>query len=585
MLDGRIYRAGLILAALALVVLGFSLRSGQPALTPTLAPEAFSAQDVSSTISALATAAPDPAPGSQSDDDMATYVNAAFSADRLNPRITTFDGRTVAGTRPLEDVVGSWPGMKSGSIVIVASRDMPGAAGLSGTATLLELGHDLQGETLNRTVVLASTSGTEGLSGAIHVASQLAGPVDAVIVLGDVGGTQVHQPVVDPWSTNELLAPPQLVRTLQATLATQQAPGAGNASLAAQFSHLAFPFTLGQQAPFNADGIPAVQLSLSGERAPASSDPISLTTLQSTGRAVLQTISAIDSGPAVPAPAPYLTLSGQTVPRWAISLFVLALLAPVALTTVDGVARARRRGHLIWRSLVVVIAGAAPFVAAIVVVLAARLFGLVSIAPPGPVAAGAVPVTGSGIAVLAVAGLAALAAAAGVVTLWRRLPAHGVRARSRAARSGHARDGTVAALLVAGCLVTLAIWRSNPYAALLLMPSLHLWLLAPRGDVPLPRAARVGLLVLGLVPVGLIVLYYAETLGYGPGALLWEATLLLAGHAVSLVAALEWSLAFGCIVTAVTLALLPRVRPGGLTPTPTAAPAPAPPPAIPSGVR
>ena len=46
MLDPRIYRTGLIVAALALVVLAFSLQNQQTALNPTLAPEAFNGQNV-----------------------------------------------------------------------------------------------------------------------------------------------------------------------------------------------------------------------------------------------------------------------------------------------------------------------------------------------------------------------------------------------------------------------------------------------------------------------------------------------------------------------------------------------------------
>ena len=44
----------------------------------------------------------------------------------------------------------------------------------------------------------------------------------------------------------------------------------------------------------------------------------------------------------------------------------------------------------------------------------------------------------------------------------------------------------------------------------------------------------------------LVVLYYANRFGYGPVDALWEAVLLLAGHAVSLLAVLEWSVMLGC---------------------------------------
>ena len=64
MLDGRIYRTGLIVAALALVVLGFSLRNQQSALSPTLSPAVFSGQNVFSEMKSIAKNEPDRRPGS-----------------------------------------------------------------------------------------------------------------------------------------------------------------------------------------------------------------------------------------------------------------------------------------------------------------------------------------------------------------------------------------------------------------------------------------------------------------------------------------------------------------------------------------
>jgi hypothetical protein len=351
------------------------------------------------------------------------------------------------------------------------------------------------------------------------------------------------------------VAPPALRNTVAAALKGQTALTAGFTTLGGQFAHLAFPFTLGQQAPFGADGMPAVELSLSGERGPASDATVGgAEQMTQIGRAVLQTVSALDSGPTVPAPSAYLLLAGKVIPGWAVSLFVLALLAPVAMTTVDGVARARRRGHAVWRSLALVLTAAIPFALAVGVVLIARLIGAIAIAPPGPVAPGAVPLRGSGTAVLALAGLAMTVSVVGVVSLARRLPTQRREVRARSAQPSS--DGAVAGLLVVMCAVTFVIWLANPFAALLLVPALHLWLWAVSGDLRVPAAARIALVLVGLAPVVLVVLYYANQLGYGPVAAVWEAALLLAGHAVSLVAALEWSIVLGCLVSAVTLSLL-----------------------------
>jgi len=54
----------------------------------------------------------------------------------------------------------------------------------------------------------------------------------------------------------------------------------------------------------------------------------------------------------------------------------------------------------------------------------------------------------------------------------------------------------------------------------------------------------------------LVILYYAHGLGYGPMAVIWQAALLLAGHGVSLLAAVEWSVVLGCLFRAATLSLL-----------------------------
>ena len=557
MLDPRIYRTGMIIAALALVVLAFSLKDQQTALNPTLAPSAFNGQNVATTIAKLAYADPSRRPGSNGDQSLAVTVRNTLDNYGFAPTTDTFTGRTVDGTVPLENVVGIRPGTQNGSIVIVAPRDAlgsPAAAALSSTATLMELARNLEGETLRRSIVLASTSGTQGTAGAIRLAATLGGPVDAVLVLGDVASAHVQQPIILPWSTRQAVAPPALRNTVASALGAQTSLANSFTGLGGQFAHLAFPFTLGQQAPFGARGIPAVELSLSGEQGPAADAAVmNADQLTGVGRAVLATISALDSGTTLPAPAAYVLLGGKVVPGWAISLFVLSLLVPVLLTTVDGVARARRRGHVIWRSLTLILAAAVPFMLLVGIVLLARLIGVITVAPPGPVAAGAIPL-GGGAALLIAMAAVLVAGLAGVVALARRLPT-----RTRASRrpaEGLGSDGALAGLLVVMCLITFAIWLSNPFAAFLLVPALHLWLWAISPDMRVPVPLRLVLIAVGIAPAVLVVGYYANELGYGPINVVWEMVLLLAGHGVSIVAALEWSVVLGCLVSAVTLSLL-----------------------------
>lgn len=564
MLDPRIYRTGLVVVALGLLVLAFSLENQQGPLTASLAPQAFNGQNVVDSMTRLAHDEPDRAPGSAGDYDVATVVKRKLSQYGFSPSTDTFSARTADGVRTLENVIGVRPGMQSGSVVIVAHRDArshPATAGLSGTAALIELARDLEGETLHRTVVLASTTGAQGTAGAIRLANTLPGPIDAVIVLGDLASTHIRQPVVVPWSTSELVAPPELRNTVSAILNQQAAISSRGTSLFGQFVHLAFPLTLTEQAPFGARGIPAVMLSLSGERGPAPNAPVAgPDELTSVGRSVLATISALDGGPTVSAPSAYVIFDKKVVPGWAMTVFVLALIVPVLMTTIDGLARALRRGYRVWRWLLVVLLAAVPFMLGVLVILAARLLGTLAIAPPGPVIAGAVPLHAAGVIVLLLAALIAVGSAVLLGPVAIRFAAGPARARDPESSLG----GVTAALLLVMCAVALAVWFSNPYAALLMVPALHLWLLALNGDVKLPSAGRVALLLVSLLPVAGVVVYYAVTLGYGPVGAVWGAALLIAGHVVSPLAALEWSVFLGCVVTAggilIALARLPRAE-------------------------
>ena len=305
--------------------------------------------------------------------------------------------------------------MESGSVVVIAHRDAggsPSTASLSGTATLIELARDLEGETLHRTVVLASTSGSQGTAGAIRLAQKLGGPIDAVIVLGDLASAHLHQPIIVPWSEGQQVAPPRLRNTVAAALNQQAGITSGGTSLFGQFAHLAFPLTLTEQGPFGARGIPAVLLSLSGERGPAPKAPISSASqLTSVGQAMLSAVSALNSGPTVAAATPYVLFDNKVVPGWAISVFVLALVVPVLLTTIDGIARALRRGYRVSRWVLAVLLAAVPFVLGTLVILGARALGTLAIAPPGPVAAGLVPIHGSGTVVMLLAAVVAIGSA------------------------------------------------------------------------------------------------------------------------------------------------------------------------------
>ncbi len=571
MLNPRIYRTGLIAVAMAVIVFAFSLSHAPGPLVTSLVPDAFNpsgqGNPAYTNMLSLATKYPARSPGSVADNGLADDVASQLAAARFVVTRQRFKANTAQGPRTLQNVMGVLAGGSGGEIVVLAHRDSlgsPSVADLSGTAVLLQLASVLSGETVHRSIVLASISGSDGGAGAAELARNLPGPVDAVIVLGDLAGRSVREPVVVPWSNAEVTSPSMLRSTLAAALSSQAQLGPGETSLGGQFMHLAFPLATSEQAPFNARGHPALLLSLAGDRPPAADEPVSAdqngAQINALGRAVLQTIMALDRGPQVPSPSAYLLYSGSVIPSWAVSLLVLALILPVLGATIDGLARARRRGHWVLRWVIWVLAGALPFALAMLAVVAAGLLGLIGDATPAPVAGG-VPMHGVGIAILIVAGC--LMAGGFVLARPWIVTFAGLAPRETSQEVGG--EGAAAALMAVLCTVTLAVWVANPFAAVLLVPALHLWMWAVAPEVRPTRAVIVLLALAGIAAPAAAVVYSAAALGVGPLGLVWSFTTLLAGGTIGPLAALELSIVMGCAVSfaviAVAKARQPRATP------------------------
>jgi hypothetical protein len=289
-------------------------------------------------------------------------------------------------------------------------------------------------------------------------------------------------------------------------------------------------------------------------------------------------VSELEAGPTVPRPTSYLRWSGKLIPAWAVRLLVLALIVPVLVATIDGLARARRRGHRVGRWVLWVLSACLPFVLAVLAIVGLRAVGAIDAAPPDPVGGDALTLSGKAVAILT--GLGCLIAA-GLVTRWRvgrhilavapppvRPPENGqtrARARRAAVPDDLSSPGAAAALMLVLCAVTLVMWLENPFAAALLVPALHLWMwiVAPERR---PRAPGAILLFgAGLIPGALAAVYYAAALGLGPGAAAWNAVLMLAGGSVTVITAVLWSIVLGCAISLgamlVRIARQPRTDP------------------------
>src|SRR5579875_48739 len=582
MLDPRLYRTGLIVVVLGLIVFAFSL-SGQPApLSPNLAPNVYSSLAVGRLIRSLARAYPNRSPGSRGDGRLADDVAASLRADHFSVHTATVQITTGGGQRAVQTVSATLTGVSPRTIALVAPRDLggPPQAGVSATAVLLELGQVLAGQTHQDTIVLASTAGSAGAAGTSQLAGSLAtGRPDAVIVLGDLVRARPTQPIVVPFSDGQAVAPALLRDTLAQAVGQQTPLHAGWPGLASRLAHEAFPLSDTPQGPFGGAGEPAVLLSLAGQRPGGRSEAVDLSLAGPLGAAVLQTIDALDGGPPLAAPAPYLVLAGQLGPWWAVRLLVLALIIPALMVAVDGGARALRRGAALGGTLAWVLSLSAPFVVVLITVRAAGALSLVSVAPD-PVGPGAVALSGGGIALAVLLGLEVLAIGAWLLA---RPPA-GLRAALRGGRAptfapgapraatptsgrsasraqvpagGRRRagggDAGAAALMLVLVALALAMWVLDPLAALLLIPALHLWPWVGERERALPRPAALMLLLGGLVGPALVIAYYVHALGLSVPALVWDGVLSAGGGHLGLAMGLLWSVALGAALASAAL--------------------------------
>jgi len=203
---------------LALAVASFALGARPPALTSSLAPDAFEGARAYGELHDLAARYPDRRPGARATKNWPTvwrrcFARLAVRGGGFSVRTERFQAQTIDGEQTLMNVVAERPGSSSESpILILAHRDAAArgsVAELSGTAALLELARVLAARETKRTVVLASTSGgSGGDAGATHLLASIGTGLDAAIVLGDVAGAKVNRPAVVP--TRMAMAPLRL---------------------------------------------------------------------------------------------------------------------------------------------------------------------------------------------------------------------------------------------------------------------------------------------------------------------------------------------------------------------------------------
>jgi hypothetical protein len=186
------------------------------------------------------------------------------------------------------------------------------------------------------------------------------------------------------------------------------------------------------------------------------------------------------------------------------------------------------------------------------------VIGLVSATPMAPVSADALPPRAGGTAAVAAAVLVLILGWIGV----RPMLLRGLGVRGQLSRPGAA---TATALV--GCAVVVVVWIANAFAAAILLVALHAWMLVLLSEERPRRGVRVGALIAGLLPPAFVVLYYADVMGFGPLATLWNGFLVAASSRLGLGDVVVWSLLLACLaaVGAILRAVPPPAPPPPVT--------------------
>jgi MFS family permease len=290
-----------------------------------------------------------------------------------------------------------------------------------------------------------------------------------------------------------------------------------------QLVTLALPYSLYEQGPVLARGIPALTLTTAGDLPPAAlgDTPHHLngTRLAVIGRSTQQLLGSLDQGlDLAQGTTSYVYLGQRIVRGWAIELVLVAMLLPFLVATVDLFAHCRRRRLALapaFRSLRSRI-GFWLFLAALFAFLV--FVGAFPRGVPLPVAPETAAARHWPVLPLAVLGVFAFVA---WLVVRVRLAPHR-RARPEEELAGH--TGALLGLVVVA-LLTVA---TNPFTLLFLLPSLHAWLWLPQSRTSrLP--ARLGVLALGLVGPALVLGWFGLHYGLGLDAPWYLTELVVVG--------------------------------------------------------
>lgn len=548
MFDSRIYRAALLPAVAAFVVMMFSLEPIPNALQQPVSTPQFDGPEAARTARQIVARAPEREPGSEGDRTVAALVRDEFERVEggevaVQEFSSTFRGADVE----LENVILTIPGDSERTLLIVAARDsadgLGAATSAAATAELLALADGLGTQRHVRTIVLASTDGgSDGAQGARELIDGLPNPddIDAAVVLFQPGVADSSSPFVIGSGTGAESPSTQFVqtaRTIAADNFEQRDEGPGPW---VGLSRLAIPAGLGEQAALRGMGVEAIAISAAGERPIPSEedDAVSSETMARAGTTALDLILTLDEADGAPedGPSDYVRLGDNLIPGWTIALLALTLLAPALLAAADTWLREQRADWRARRTVPWALERALLPLASLLLAYGLAIAGLIP-DPAFPYDPAAFP---PGVrAPIVFAALASAFVLAGLLIRPFRTPLDS-ESHTLAAAGG----------LMSG-LALLGIWVLNPYLALLLAPAAHVWLLAARASGP-PRApvvAWVALLSLGGAVAAFVTVAAELDLGLSAP---WHLLLMIGDGQIGVVRSLLWCLLVGGLIACVS---------------------------------
>lgn len=480
--------------------------------------------------------------GSDPDNRLGIWVEQQFDQYGLETHIDGFAATVNGETVALQNVWGVSKGSASGTILILANRDVPPLAtqgagdNASGLAALLALAEAFTVTAHKHTLIFLCTTGDAyGALGARQfVEDHETDDLYSVVALRDVAKRDSEGVALDGWSSEPRAAPPWLWLLTSPAARRDANMDVGQPTVAAQVLRLAVPTGAGSQGPFVAAGVPAITVKASGPSAPAPHDTLATVsgeTLTKVGTTVQNMVMAVDgtSEPGAQSGGTIFLTRQATLPGGSLAAILGALLLPLAAVALDLFAHCRRARVRLRPAFVRAGLHLAPWLVLIALVYFANLVGLLPHSPDAVIPPDSrLAANPRYLRVVVLIALMVLAYSY-AVAVERRL-------ERRVATDPRATTFVSHLMLVVIALLTLLV---NPYAILLVLPAAVLWPLARPGG----WARSILPVYLGLVMVPVPLIYYALQLDTGWGVW-WYFFLLFENRSIPAAAVLLAALFF-----------------------------------------